>query len=70
MRATYPRDERPGYQLLKCGHYTDKASILFYSVWAPKDKRKLYCDKCHKWVPKVKVTSTPEDTTISKDTLF
>src|SRR5215510_11586178 len=65
VQATYPRDERPGYKLLKCGHYTDKASILFYSVWQPKGyPRKFYCDSpgCHRWVLPERITDSESDT--------
>jgi len=58
-RAVKPTAPRPGverkvYVHLPCDHYTDSASIAFFSVWQPRDDEgvcHLYCETCKKWQP-------------------
>jgi len=50
VQATYPRDVRPVYVHLACGHLTTKEAQVFFSVWRGKGSADLYCETCHAWV--------------------
>jgi hypothetical protein len=68
VAATAPRAgvERKTYVLLPCNHYTDSASIAFFSVWQPRSDEgptQLWCETCKKWQP-VEVKTAPDPSTL------
>lgn len=42
--------EKAAYILLRCGHYTTREEIEFYSLWQPKGK--YWCGICEGWTPR------------------